>query len=46
MSYTITIGDKFGDICDYQKANLQKEWAHVLEWGTVLLKIKVTIIRG
>jgi hypothetical protein len=29
-------------MCDYQKANLQKEWPHMLEWGTVLLKIKST----
>jgi hypothetical protein len=40
MSYRITIGDKCRDICDYQKANLQKEWPHMLEWGTVLLKIR------
>jgi hypothetical protein len=40
VSYRITVGDKCRDICDYQKADLQEEWPYMLEWGTVLLKIR------
>ena len=40
ISYRITKGDKCGDIGDYQKAYLQKEWPRMLEWGTILLKIR------
>ena len=40
ISYRITKGDKCGDIGDYQKADLQKEWPRMLEWGTILLKIR------